>query len=1017
MSVSIQERAEPISAPATHPSFEWLRSQHIPSLNITMEEYRHKKTGAQYYHLASDNAENVFLVALRTVPMDSTGVAHILEHTALCGSEKYPVRDPFFMMIRRSLNTFMNAFTSSDWTAFPFASKNRKDFDNLLQVYLDAVFFSRLHELDFAQEGHRLEFAEAEDSSSNLQYKGVVYNEMKGAMSSTNAILWQTISRYLFPGSTYHYNNGGEPDHIPDLSYQDLKDFYKSHYHPSNAVFMTYGDIPAIEHQEKFETLALARFEKLDIHIVVEDEKRYFAPVRVQESYPLDEADASDKTHVVMAWLLGKSTDLEELFEAQLLSSVLLDNSASPLMQVLETTALGKSPSPLCGLEDSNREMSFLCGLEGCADESSAAVEHLIRTTLEAIAENGVDQEQVEAALHQLELSQREISGDSHPYGLQLILTGLSAAIHRGDPIQVMDIDPVLAGLREKIKDPQFIPKLIKQHLLSNQHNVVLTLKPDPKLSERQLQAEMQRLRQIKEQLSPQQVEAIIERSKALAKRQSQEDDPGSLPKVGLEDVPSEVPELVPQKKELNTSTEKPGTEQTGTQQTGTQQTGTEQTVPITFYGQGTNGLCYQQIVVDLPHLDEELLPLLPWYTNSLTEFGIGNKTYQDVQTWQSRVSGGVNCYANIRSDVSDEQQNKSILVLSGKALQSNQQALSELLHATFHDCRFDEQQRLREILEQILSRQEGGITARGHSLAIGLASSRMSPSAALSYRFGGLAGIKSLKSQSKEFDQQEYIESVLAKFAKLHQQILNAPRQFLLIAEENHGDEVIQSLDSVWRAGAGNRNSNQLAGDAFKALQLPTVRENVQQMWTTNTQVNFCARAYPTVTAAHPDHAVLAVLGGFLRNGYLHRVIREQGGAYGGGADQDANSASFRFFSYRDPRLEETLNDFDRAVDWVVTGKHQWRQVEESILGVISAMDKPSSPAGEAKQHFYNAVFGRTREQRAAFRKRVLEVQVDDLRDVASRYLQGKPSSTGVVSSTGQLKTAEKLGLEVFNL
>ena len=1006
MSISIQEQAQlhrqadhlhaaSMSAPATHPAFEWIRSQQIPSLNVTMEEYRHKKTGAQYYHLASENTENVFLVALRTVPMDSSGVAHILEHTALCGSEKYPVRDPFFMMIRRSLNTFMNAFTSSDWTAYPFASKNRKDFDNLLHVYLDAVFFSRLHELDFAQEGHRLEFSEAEDSSSDLQYKGVVYNEMKGAMSSTNSILWQTLSRYLFPTTTYHYNSGGEPDHIPDLSYQDLKEFYKSHYHPSNAVFMTYGDIPAIEHQEKFETLALARFDKLDITIVVEDEKRYFAPVRVQESYPLDEADGSNKTHVVMGWLLGKSTNLEEMFEAQLLSSVLLDNSASPLMQVLETTALGKSPSPLCGLEDSNREMSFLCGLEGCAEDSSAAVEQLIRTTLAAIAENGVNQEQVEAVLHQLELSQREISGDSHPYGLQLILTGLSAAIHRGDPIQVMDIDPVLAALREKIKDPQFIPNLIKQHLLNNHHTVVLTLQPEPELSERQVQAEMQRLRQIKEKLSPEQIENIIERSKALAQRQAQEDDPGSLPKVGLEDVPGEVPELTPRKKELKTTTGK--------------------VVPVTLYGQGTNGLVYQQIVVDLPQLDQELLTLLPWYTSCLTEFGIGNKSYQDVQTWQSRVSGGVNCYASIRSDVSDEQQSKSILVLSGKALQSNQQALAELLHATFHDCRFDEQQRLREILEQIQSRQEGGITGRGHSLAIGLASSRMSPSAALSYRFGGLAGIKALKLESKEFDKQEYIESVLARFAKLHQQILQAPRQFLLIAEENHGDEVVQSLGSVWRTT--DQKSDQLSGDAFSALQLPAMREHVQQMWTTNTQVNFCARAYPTVTAAHPDHAVLAVLSGFLRNGYLHRAIREQGGAYGGGADQDANSASFRFYSYRDPRFEETLHDFDRAVDWVITGQHQWRQVEEAILGVISAMDKPSSPAGEAKQHFYNAVFGRTREQRAVFRKRVLEVQIDDLREVAVRYLQGKPFSTGVLSSTGQLKTAEKLGLEIFNL
>ena len=405
-----------------HDAFEWLRSEFIPSLNLSIEEYRHRKTGAMHYHLAADNPENVFLVAFRTVPMDSTGVAHILEHTALCGSKRFPVRDPFFMMIRRSLNTFMNAFTSSDWTAYPFASKNRKDFNNLLNVYLDAAFFSRLHELDFAQEGHRIEFEKGDDPSTELQYKGVVFNEMKGAMSSTNSVLWQTLSKYLFPTATYHYNSGGEPDHIPDLSYEQLVSFYKSHYHPSNAVFMTFGDIPAYEHHRNFEELALAEFEKLDIHIAVQDEKRYLAPVRIEEHYAVDD-DSDDKTHVVVGWLLGRSTNLVELFKAQLLSSVLLDNSASPLLRALETSDLGSAPSPMCGLEDSNREMTFMAGLEGCKTTSSEQVESLVLETLKSIAENGVDSKQVEAALHQLELNQREISGDSYPYGLQLILT------------------------------------------------------------------------------------------------------------------------------------------------------------------------------------------------------------------------------------------------------------------------------------------------------------------------------------------------------------------------------------------------------------------------------------------------------------------------------------------------------------------------------------------------------------------------------------------------------------------
>jgi len=316
-----------------HPSFEWLRSEHIESLNLTLHEYKHIKTGALHYHMAAENTENVFLVAFRTVPMDSTGVAHILEHTSLCGSKKYPVRDPFFMMIRRSLNTFMNAFTSSDWTAYPFASQNKKDFNNLMDVYLDAVFFTRLDELDFLQEGHRVEFKKADDVSSELEYKGVVFNEMKGAMSSPVSVLWQEVSKYLYPTSTYHYNSGGEPQDIPDLSYQQLKDFHKTHYHPSNAIFMTFGDIAVSEHQQKFEEQALSLFEKLDVTIAVNPEKRYLAPLVVEEAYAYDvvgEASTDDKSHHVLSWLLGPCTSLDEMMKANLLSQVLLDNRSSP---------------------------------------------------------------------------------------------------------------------------------------------------------------------------------------------------------------------------------------------------------------------------------------------------------------------------------------------------------------------------------------------------------------------------------------------------------------------------------------------------------------------------------------------------------------------------------------------------------------------------------------------------------------------------------------------------------------
>ena len=267
-----------------HAAFKLLRQKRVETLNLTMAEYRHVVTGAEHYHLAAENTENVFLVAFRTVPMDSRGVAHILEHTTLCGSARTQVRDPFFLMPRSSLNTFMNALTSSDYTAYPFASQNRKDFFNLMDIYLDAVFFSRLDPLDFSQEGHRLEFEIPDDMESPLTFKGVVYNEMKGDASSPVSVLYDTFKKYLFPTTTYHHNSGGDPEQIPDLKYQDLLMFYKTHYHPSNAVFLTYGAIPVADHQSRIERNPLAKSELLAKTIEVIPEKRYFTHVRVGES-------------------------------------------------------------------------------------------------------------------------------------------------------------------------------------------------------------------------------------------------------------------------------------------------------------------------------------------------------------------------------------------------------------------------------------------------------------------------------------------------------------------------------------------------------------------------------------------------------------------------------------------------------------------------------------------------------------------------------------------------------------
>ncbi|MBA4502111.1 insulinase family protein [Marinobacterium marinum] len=950
-----------------HPTFRFLQSRAVEALNIEVAEYEHIATGARHYHIASDYDENVFLVAFRTVPEDSRGVAHILEHTALCGSERYPVRDPFFMMTRRSLNTFMNAFTSSDWTAYPFASQNHKDFFNLLDVYLDATFFSRLDPLDFAQEGHRVEFEESGNSDSALVYKGVVYNEMKGAMSSPVSTLWQTLTRYLFPTTTYHHNSGGEPDAIPDLSYEDLLAFYRSHYHPSNAIFMTFGDLPVQTLQQRFEENALSRFERRDEVIAVADEKRYFAPVRVEEAYALAQEDQSQSTHHVLGWLLPRSIDLNELMQAHLLSRVLLDNSSSPLRAALESSSLGNAPSPLCGLEDSNREMSFMCGLEGSEPEHAEAFEALVLETLNTIAEEGVSQEMVAAQLHQLELSQREITGDGYPFGLQLILASMPAAIHRGNPIGVLDIDPALEILREKVKDPQFIPNLVRRWLLDNPHRVRLTLRPDAELADRRDTAEAARLEQIKSAMNAEQKQAVIERAEALEARQQQVDDDSILPCVTLEDVPAELHLPAP-----DALAQGPAA--------------------TTWFSAGTNGLTYQQVIVDLPELGEHEQALLPLYTYCLTELGCAERDYRANQAYQSQITGGLHAYTSLRGCVSDEQQVSGYLVMSGKALSINSDKLTALMAETLEHARFDEQARIREIVAQQRARREQSITGSGHALAMMAAAAELAPVAHFSHLTRGLEGVRRVKQLDKRIQEEAELTKLATDLAVLHTRIKVAPRRFLLVAEEEHQQAILSQLTQYW--------SDQPEVTEFAPLVLPTTRSAVKQLWLTNTQVNFCACAFPTVPTGHPDAAALTVLGDFLRNGYLHRAIREKGGAYGAGAGQDNGDAVFRFFSYRDPRVEGTLEDFARAVDWLAECDNEQQRLQEAILGVIGSMDKPGSPAGEAKGTYHSSLFGRTPEVRQAFREQILAVTLDDLKRVAKHYLQPEHASVAVVTN-----------------
>ncbi|MBF0421629.1 MAG: insulinase family protein, partial [Magnetococcales bacterium] len=755
----------------THAFFKLVHREPVEALKITVESYLHEATGARHLHLQADDPHNAFLVAFLTVPSDSTGVAHILEHTALCGSRRYPVRDPFFMMLRRSLSTFMNAFTASDWTAYPFASQSRKDFSNLLDVYLDAAFFPQLLQLDFAQEGCRIELENPQDPDSRLVYKGVVFNEMKGAMASPERVLWEHLSKQIFPTNAYHFNSGGDPEHIPDLTWKQLREFHARHYHPSNAIFMTFGDIPAHEHQEVFQDRVLRHFSRMDIHLGVPLEQRRSQPVRSSGHYPLDgESNTQAKTHVVLGWLLGESVDQELLLETHLVNGVLMDNSSSPLLKFLETTDLGTAPSPICGLDDSGREMVFACGVEGSEPDRADQVEQGILDVLQRVAAEGVEQERVDAVLHQLELSRREIGGDGFPYGLKLMLTALPSALHGGDPVRALALDPLLERLREEVNDPDFIKRFVRHWFLDNPHRVRVTLTPDTTLNAQMAQRETERLAAIRSTLDSEAIARVRQAAMDLQERQGQEDDSEVLPRVTLADVPAHL--------DIPVGSDKGAVP-----------------IPLTHFDRPTNRLVYQQVILDVPDMDDTLLELLPLFASSMAEVGVGQRDYLVTQAWQSAISGGIGARASVRSEVDDAGRFRCVFSVYGKALTRNQLPLAELIHETLLHARFDESTRIRELISQFRASSELRVNDNGHVLAMTAACSAANPTGYLHEVWSGMSAIRRLKQLDESLNDPRQLDLLCQRFHAIQEHLLKGPKQLLVVGEQEDFPPMAEAL------------------------------------------------------------------------------------------------------------------------------------------------------------------------------------------------------------------------------
>ena len=914
------------------------------------------------------------------MPRDSTGIAHILEHTSLCGSRRFPVRDPFFMMIRRSLNTFMNAFTASDWTAYPFATRNRKDFDNLLEVYLDAAFgtrkpFPRLDRMDFAQEGHRVERARPDDPDSELVYKGHLRGVQRDEGGNEPP---RSPGRATAPGaalSDHHLSPQQRRRTVRD-PVAHLGDAPRLPRPPVPPLERSADDLrrpplPAARHQEAFERLALGQFERREIDVSIPDERRYAEPRQTFDHYAANESETAARTHHLMGWLLGRAGDPDEAMRARLLAGVLLEHGGSPLRRALETTELGTAPSELSGLDDGTREATFSCGIEGSETEHADAFESLVLSVLDDIARGGVPREELESVIHQIELGQREITGGGFPYGLRLMVRGLGPILHGADGLAALDIDPALESLRREAADPGFIPRLVRDKLLDNPHRVRLTMTPDPELPGRRAAEERERLEGVRGRMSEADLASVDEAAAALKARQEADDDPSLLPKVGVEDIPEDL--AIPEGQEASFGP-----------------------APGVWFSAGTNGLSYLQVIVDLPPLPRDLLDLLPAFCDCVSEVGSAGRDYLATQARQAAVTGGLGASLSVGTSQEDVDRLQGLFVLSGKALTRNQGALAELLAETFVSPRFDEPERLRELVAQGRAQAEAHVTRSGHVLAISAATAGLGRYAALEEEWHGMRGIRSLKSLDDSLAKRPALSDFAARLEAIRGAIGKSRIEILAVGEALK--PAAECAGELARSIANGAATSPPFDPDFEAAA--RAGESSREAWLTTSEVSFCARAFPAVPQAHADAPALRVLGPYLRNTFLHRAIREQGGAYGAGAGYGADSGTFRFFSYRDPRIGGTFADFEAAVRRVLDEPQDEAHLEEAILGVISDLDRPSSPAGQAIGTYFGTRHGRDPAQRRRYRRAVLGVTLEDLRRVAGEYLGPERARDAVVTS-----------------
>ncbi|XP_022617554.1 presequence protease, mitochondrial [Seriola dumerili] len=964
----------------------------VPDLFLTAVKLSHDKTRAQYLHAARDDSNNLFSVQFRTTPMDSTGVPHILEHTVLCGSDKYPCRDPFFKMLNRSLSTFMNAFTASDYTMYPFSTQNGKDFQNLLSVYLDAVFFPCLREQDFWQEGWRLENENPTDPSSPLVFKGVVFNEMKGAFSDNERLYAQHLQNKLYPDHTYSVVSGGEPLAIPDLTWEQLKQFHATHYCPSNARFFTYGDLPLEQHLKQIEEEALSKFECINPNTEVPSQPQWSSPREDHVTCSPDALapDPARQNTLCVSYLLGDITDTFEGFTLSLLSSLMISGPNSPFYKALIEPKLGTDFSSVVGYDGSTKEASFSIGLQGMAEEDTERVKQIITQTIDDIIENGFEEERIEALLHKIEIQMKHQSTN---FGLSLASYIASSWNHDGDPVQLLQISDSVAKFKQAlVENPLFLQDKVKHYFKENTHRLTLSMSPDEAYLEKQAQAEEEKLQKKIQALSDGDRKEIYEKGLELLAVQSETQDASCLPALKVSDIEPTIP-ITPV------------------------QNGTAGGVPVQYCEQPTNGLVYFRAMCSLNTLPEDLRLYVPLFCSVITRMGSGGLDYRQQAQQMELRTGGMSVSTHVIPDSTQLDMFEQGVLLSSSCLERNLPHMFQLWSDIFNSPHFDDEERLRVLVMSSAQELANGISYSGHMYAMTRAGRHLTPAGDLQESFGGMEQVKFMKRIAEMPD----LSQVIRTLPRIKKHLLNPDNMRCAVntTPQKLSDTAAQ-LESFIRDVSENRKERKPVRPNITERPLDPLDDSgpsrkliselnfqpcqMKTFFQMPFPINFVCESIRTVPFSHEDYASLCIMARMMTAKFLHGEIREKGGAYGGGARM--GGGLFSFYSYRDPNSVQTLSAFRKGVDWAKSGQFTQQDIDEAKLSVFSAVDSPVAPADKGMGRFLS---GLTDEMKQSHRERLFAVTRENLVDVAQRYLSIGQRTCGVAILGPENETIKK--------